>query len=402
MKRAMELAGTTNFRDLGGYRTDGRRVREGLVYRSDSLHNIPPAVAQAVLVEKLRVSHAFDLRSVDEASHKPYAVFGITRVAVPVGGSMLEKLLEPDADSTVDYTQELIHATYRHRIDHYGSQLGEVLRFLASPAFALAGDAAPRSIVFHCTAGKDRTGLVAALLLHLLGVPRETIMADYMLTGACLRRPAEAGSYYNGRQLSDAAVDVIWGIDPAYLSAGLAYVEQRHGSIDAYAANALGVDAAAAQRLRGRLFVWGPVGKSKKKSGPRCGAAAPPPAPPPRPGLRRRGCAGAHAGGLARPGGKNKQAEGGGAGRHQWGFKSWPRLGPRARCGLGRRRQNPRRWQCGLGFSVNTDVALLYSDSSLLFLFSLADSGLRKYRARCGVQVQWKHGGGETQPAIGR
>ncbi|KAK7195712.1 Tyrosine phosphatase family protein [Novymonas esmeraldas] len=255
MKRVLELPGTTNFRDLGGYATaSGRRVREGVVFRSDSLHNVPASAAEEVLVGRLRLSHTFDFRSPEEVLHKPYAFAGVEHVLAPIGGSMLEKLRGPAAEVTPEYTRQLIHATYRHRIDHYGHQLARVLHFLAGPDFC-AGGQPQRAIVFHCTAGKDRTGLMAAVLLHLLGVPRAVILEDYMLTRALLRRPAESNAYYDDMGISSEAMGILWGIDAAYLDAALDYIAQRHGGIDAYVRDALRVDDGVVERLRARLLV---------------------------------------------------------------------------------------------------------------------------------------------------
>ncbi|KAG5491137.1 hypothetical protein JIQ42_01032 [Leishmania sp. Namibia] len=253
MKRAVNLPGTTNFRDLGGYATTcGRRVREGVVFRSDSLHNVPQAAAQEVLVDQLRLTHSFDFRSPHEVNHKPYSFPNIEHVFVPIGGSIVEKLWEPDAEVTPEYMRELVHATYRDRIDNYSHQLAQVLQFLTSTHFGANGR--QQSIVFHCTAGKDRTGLMAAIILHLVGVPRDTILEDYMLTSVCLKRPTEANSYYDSTRISDAAIDVIWGIDSAYLNAAFDYMERRYGGVDAYVTEKLQIDADAVQRLRARLL----------------------------------------------------------------------------------------------------------------------------------------------------
>ncbi|KAG5466840.1 hypothetical protein LSCM1_01017 [Leishmania martiniquensis] len=254
MKRALCLPGTTNFRDLGGYATTcGRRVREGVVFRSDSLHHVPPAVAQEVLVDRLHLTHSFDFRSPDEVHLKPYSFSRIEHVLVPIGGSMVEKLREPGAKVTPEYMRELVHATYRDRIDNYSHQLAQVLQFLTSTDFGAEGR--QQSIVFHCTAGKDRTGLMAAIILHLVGVPRDTILEDYMLTSACLKRPTDAHYYYDATRISDTAIDVIWGIDSTYLNEAFDYMKRRYGGVDAYVTEKLKIDAEAVQRLRARLLV---------------------------------------------------------------------------------------------------------------------------------------------------
>jgi protein tyrosine/serine phosphatase len=143
-------------RDIGGYMTATPhvRVRQGLIYRSDSPHNIPASVADGVLVGQLHLTHLFDFRSPAEVAQKPYNFPGIEHVLVPVGGSLVKKLWQPGVDLTPALARDLVHRTYRERIDECGDQFAKVLHFLMGPRFAADGS---QSILFHCTAGKDRT-----------------------------------------------------------------------------------------------------------------------------------------------------------------------------------------------------------------------------------------------------
>ncbi|KAL7702258.1 Tyrosine phosphatase family [Lotmaria passim] len=253
VKRALAVPGMTNMRDIGGYMTTTPfvRVRQCLVYRSDSPHNVTPEVAQRVLVEQLHLTHAFDFRSPDEVAQKPYAFTGIEHVLVPIGGSLVKQLYRPDVDLTPTLARDLVHRTYRKRIDECGDQFAKVLSFLASPAFAADGT---QSILFHCTAGKDRTGLMAAIILHLLGVPRSTILDDYMLTNRFFQPPTERNAYFDAIKMDREVHDILWHVDEAFLEAALDYVEERYGGMDAYAKTKLGLDAAAVERLRERLL----------------------------------------------------------------------------------------------------------------------------------------------------
>ena len=114
-------------------------------------------------------------------------------------------------------------------------------------------------MLIHCAAGKDRTGFLAALTHHLLGVHRDDMVEDYLLTNTAVdlvgRAPSIARQLHKmtGRVASDDAVVAFLGVEPAYLEAAFAEVEARHGSLDAYLAQALGVDAALRARIEARL-----------------------------------------------------------------------------------------------------------------------------------------------------
>ena len=113
-------------------------------------------------------------------------------------------------------------------------------------------------VLFHCAAGKDRTGVAAALVLALLGVPREAIRQDYTATGAALERIVAMFIERTGGDLVRAAPRAHWlpllDSDPLYIDAMLDAVENRHGSIEAYARECLGQPADVAARLRSRLL----------------------------------------------------------------------------------------------------------------------------------------------------
>ena len=116
-----------------------------------------------------------------------------------------------------------------------------------------------RPVLIHCAAGKDRTGFLAALTHHLLGVSRDDMVEDYLLTNAAVDLAGRAPSIarqlqkMTGRVAADDAVVAFLGVEAAYLDAALAEVEARHGSVEAYLRDALEVDAARRDRIVERL-----------------------------------------------------------------------------------------------------------------------------------------------------
>ena len=167
-RRRITLAGPINFRDLGGYPTaDEKRVRWGRVFRSDSLGPVTEEDATH-LTEELGLLTVVDLRSTKEVQEEGRGALVNARVDyhhLPlfevVSG---QKRVWPDT----------LHELYRGLLRDAIGQVSKVLRVIA--------EAESHPVVFHCVAGKDRTGVVAAVLLGLLGVSEDDIVADYALT----------------------------------------------------------------------------------------------------------------------------------------------------------------------------------------------------------------------------
>jgi protein-tyrosine phosphatase len=160
----LSLAGAFNFRDLGGHETaDGRRTRYGRVFRSNSLQELTEADLQ-VIRERLRLLTVLDLRSAEE----------IARDGVgPLAHESLRYVNVPMLQEKKDYESGGIEAGL---VDRYFSYLQLAQESIVS---ALNTIAEAQPVVFHCAAGKDRTGVIAALLLGCVGVEPETVISDY-------------------------------------------------------------------------------------------------------------------------------------------------------------------------------------------------------------------------------
>lgn len=242
-------AGAFNVRDLGRLRTsDGQRVRPGLVYRADGLHRLPVADVERLAEAGIRT--VVDLRTSGELEVAASVQgAGIVVLHLPV----LRAVWPADAfsvDETADPVAFLI-ARYIEMLDEGREAIAAIFEVLASES--------RRPLAFHCSAGKDRTGVVAALLLGLLGVPDEVIADDYAISAAAMEklvawvrehRPesADAMAAQPAAMLSCPA-DAMHGF--------LDHVRTAWGSIDAYLAD-IGVPADTIATVREALLE--PVG----------------------------------------------------------------------------------------------------------------------------------------------
>jgi protein-tyrosine phosphatase len=239
MNRTIELAGCLNFRDLGGYpTTDGRMVRWRQVFRSDALYHLTPEDV-AHLRDELRIGDIIDLRSRFE-------------VDAEGPGPLTDQPMRVHHQPLYD-NESLRHAAspeltlgdrYVLLAEFAKQPIGRVIDVLAA-----TGDPA----VYHCAAGKDRTGVVSAILLGVLGVADEVIVADYAATKENLDSIIErlmSTQGYKG-MLSALPPDTLHA-EPQTMIAFLDAMRERYGSMVEYA-QAAGVSADAIDRLRERL-----------------------------------------------------------------------------------------------------------------------------------------------------
>lgn len=253
----LDLVGGCNFRDLGGYATaGGGTVRHGLIYRSGVLTYLTEADHAALA--PLGIRAIVDLRRDDEIAAEP------THWAGPVQ-NLSWQLDESLASAQRGAAWEQVTSGPELRewlIRSYPDMQDWLARPLRGIFEALLEDQAP--LVFHCAAGKDRTGFCAAIVLGLAGVDHETILADFALTDTAVdlyaftrtHRAARMGLTDGEHPFEKMAPDVreaLMRADPAYLKAALDSVAGRHGSIAGYAQATLGLDEAQIAAIRERL-----------------------------------------------------------------------------------------------------------------------------------------------------
>jgi protein-tyrosine phosphatase len=238
--RVVPLEGCLNFRDLGGYPTgDGRSLRWGRLFRSDALHHLTPADIDC-LRGQIGLGTVIDLRSSAEVrsegrgrlEHEPFAFHHIP-------------LFDGEQQSRERPPQESLADIYFMLSQFAREPIARVVRVLAESE-------APA--VYHCAAGKDRTGVISAILLGLLGVEDEIIVADYALTGAnidaIIARLNAAEGY---RTMLAALPPETMHALPETMDGFLRRLRQAHGSVEGYARDA-GLDDAIIERLRASLL----------------------------------------------------------------------------------------------------------------------------------------------------
>lgn len=223
--RHIGLEGAVNFRDLGGYpAADGRRTRWRTLFRADGLSRLTSADRD--VVRNLGVATVIDLRSTLEmvTGRFPTDELAVDFHHLP----LLDTLPDPDR---FQLAPGLLAVHYEEIARDGAARIATALGIIAEQRC--------HPVVVHCTAGKDRTGVLMAVLLSLLGVPDDVVVEDYALSGQAMgalrqrlvsRHPALAGLIEQATELFSAA--------PENIARLLATLRAEHGSVEAYAAEA--------------------------------------------------------------------------------------------------------------------------------------------------------------------
>ena len=244
MAEPLHIDGLVNVRDLGGLRTsDGRVIRSRQVIRSDNPKSLTDQ-GQSDLAGDIAPLLVVDLRMVAEVDREGYTIGHeparvVNLPMIPQSGVTQEQIDAGAADNLVeDYTRQ---------IEANAGSIIEALRLIAAPA--------NRPVMVHCTAGKDRTGIVVAMLLGILGVDCETIVADYHVTTAnmapILERIRSAQVYQDNGLASAPAW--IFESQPETMRAFLEAMSLRYGSAEGWAL-AKGLSPEDITRLRDTLL----------------------------------------------------------------------------------------------------------------------------------------------------
>jgi len=239
--RHITLEGAVNFRDLGGYpAAGGRRVRWRTLFRADGLSNLTRA--DHAVIRRLGVATVVDLRTSLEVERGRFPV-----EEIPVGFHHVPLLdAVPDAEA-FERAPGFLATQYREIAERAAGRIGAVLRILA--------ERQAHPVIVHCTAGKDRTGVLVAVLLGVLGVDDETIVTDYTLSARAMStlRRRLADRHPEAREQIEQAAE-LFSAEPSNISSLLDELRRRHGSIEGYA-RAAGVSDPEMEELREVLLV---------------------------------------------------------------------------------------------------------------------------------------------------
>ena len=254
-ERVLPLQGGKNFRDLGGYKTaSGQTVKWGKVFRSGSMWQLTEA--DYTYLNDLGIKVVCDFRTSEERLAEPNAwvqsgnIPYWTRDYSMSLGDWAQLL--SDKDLTADKTREAIINGYRQLPYEQATAYREMFLRLEAGEIPLA---------FNCSAGKDRAGTAAALILTALGVPRETIVTDYALSDKVSNFSADLTERKEGSGLfaafSRIPPDVmapLMASDPQYIREMLATLEKNHGSVENYFYEVLKLSEAQLARIRDHLL----------------------------------------------------------------------------------------------------------------------------------------------------
>jgi len=255
--RLLNFEGIANFRDLGGYPTaDGRHVKWGVLYRAAALAE--PSTADLRGLKQLKLAALIDFRSAAEKEAEPDLLpdpAGFTLVEIPTldGGnkSMVNDIMQRIESGNFDGfdPDTLMLEANRQFASTFTPQFRQFVQTV------LAADGAP--IAWHCSAGKDRTGFAAAILLRILGVPQEVVMQDYM---ASRQHALDARKsqllllrVFKGEEAADKMA-MLMGVEEIWLNAAFEQIDAVWGSFDNYVRDGLGLSATEIEQLQNSLL----------------------------------------------------------------------------------------------------------------------------------------------------
>lgn len=241
--------GIENFRGLGGYKSnDGRKVRQNMVYRSARLDGLTKEGHK--FLDKLNIKTIIDFRDDTEVADSPttYKKEGVTTLRIPISSGDIKafipylvsgKFKESDAKA-------LMCNAYRTFVTGFGKQYAQFLETLL--------DEANYPILFHCTAGKDRTGYAAALLLSLLNVPWEDILDNYLLTNSYLQDFISKIDIGEMPEVARKAFAVLMIADEQYLDTAFNVIGKDYERVASYSSEVLNFGKEKQEKLKSILM----------------------------------------------------------------------------------------------------------------------------------------------------
>jgi len=248
-KRKLEMHGTPNFRDFGGYpNSSGQQVKWGYLYRSGQLSSL--SEGDVDLLGNLELDLVFDFRREEEQEQEP------SRLPRSNPPKVLSMPITPGSNAGFfEQADTDNRAMFEFMVD-INRDFAEAQTATYARMFREILDAADAKLLVHCAAGKDRTGFAAAIILLALGVSREVVMHDYMLTAEFFSPHREMDRLRAKYQmdLEAEAILPMLEVHEDYLRAALASIDRRYASVEAYLAEELSVGEREREELRSRYL----------------------------------------------------------------------------------------------------------------------------------------------------
>lgn len=237
-RRHLPLTGASNFRDLGGYvGQEGRPVKWRKIFRSDHLANLSAEDLQQI--QSIGIKRSFDFRGVQESQAQSYDWPDIQRHSLSIEPTVVQRLQAQHLTGkplTAADALDAMQTTYRDFVRVDSGRFAQLFEHLLDQ---------PEPLLFHCTAGKDRTGLAAALVLYALGVSEADIWRDYLLTNQLYKRNSIGAT-----TLAPAVLKIVWEVQESFLQASLEEIHARYGNVQNYLGQELNLTPAALLRLQ--------------------------------------------------------------------------------------------------------------------------------------------------------
>lgn len=255
MQRTVILEGVDNFRDFGGYATrHGRPMKRGRLYRSASHARATNSDLEAIAALGIKV--VVDLRRKPERERDPSR-----RHAAFDGVVIANDAEQPNSWHEHIRTSDLTPASFRsYLVDYYRAAPFEPRHVDLFRRYFQALGETDAAVLIHCAAGKDRTGVLAALTHHVAGVDPEDIVADYLLTNnpqrfaARLPMVAAVVKEISGRDADEATLLTAMGVEAEYLAAAFQAIGETCGDVDTYLETVIGLTPGARAHIAERLL----------------------------------------------------------------------------------------------------------------------------------------------------
>jgi protein tyrosine/serine phosphatase len=257
MTRTIPLQGVENFRDFGDYAAGAGRLKRGVLFRA--AHQAEATDTDLEALAALGIVTLVDLRRPNERERSPsrrWTDFSAQVIDNDLGVTGTDPWLEfiTSTDLTVDAVHDYMDEYYR-RLPFKERHIDLFRRFF----LALAQSKGPALI--HCAAGKDRTGVLAALTHHIAGVTDDDVIDDYLLTNDPTRFDRRGAMFMDhiegitGRRPDEAAMRAAMGVEARYLAAAFEVIKAEHGGLDGYLEQAVGLDADTREKVRAHILL---------------------------------------------------------------------------------------------------------------------------------------------------